>query len=332
MRRLFYIFSALTLWVNIVGCVRDGSYKRYEGAVWNTTFHITYDSPRLLDDSMQTVMSRVELSLSPFCDSSLVSDINACRSMVTDSLFRRVFTTALQVSRVSGGLYDPTVGPLVELWGFGRHKGVEEPSQRQIDSARMSVGIARCRLEGGLVVKPSPATYFDFSSITKGYGCDLIGEMLRRNGCGDYMVEIGGEMALSGTNPRGEKWRVMVEAPVDDDTTQTRRRMTVIEVTDCGVATSGNYRNYRDFDSGRKGHTISPLTGRPVKSNTLSATVIAPDAMTADALATACMAMDIDEALAMVEAWEGAEAMLVTIGDDGGWLMRTTAGFPELKD
>lgn len=193
------------------------------------------------------------------------------------------------------------------------------------------MGIGRCRLQGDRIIKAKPGTEFNFSAITKGYGADLVGEMLRRNGCDDYMVEIGGEMALSGVNSRGEPWHVMIDAPCDADTAHVlHERLAIIHVTDCGVATSGNYRNFKRTASGRKHHTISPVTGRPVMTSTLSATVIAPDAMLADALATSCMAMPLDSALAMIEAWPGTAAMIVAEGENGRYDIRTTSRFPGL--
>ena len=231
---------------------------------------------------------------------------------------------------MSGGCYDPTVAPLVNLWGFGYKKAAVEPRQEQIDSALRLVGIGRCTLEGDRIKKLDPSTEFDFSSITKGYACDLIGEMLRRNGCSDYLVEIGGEVAVSGKNPQGEKWRIMIDAPVENDTAVVHKRLSVIAVTDCGVATSGNYRNFKKTSSGKRWHTISPSTGRPARSTTLSATVIAPDAMMADALATACMAMPLPDAMRMIESLPHTEALLVT-ASSSGYEKHATGGFPETE-
>lgn len=314
-----------------VGCRKETPYKHYDGAVWGTTFHITYQSDRVLDDSIVCVMSRVENSLSPFSDSSLVTAINENRTCVTDTLFRRIFTAAQLVNRQSGGAYDPTVLPLVELWGFGRNRNIsQEPDSSAIALALHGVGIGFCKIDGAKVIKRSPDTRFDFSSITKGYGCDLVGEMLKRNGCKNFMVEIGGEMSLQGVNSRGLPWRVMVEAPVDNDTTTARQQFSVIDITNCGIATSGNYRNFHDFKSGRKGHTISPVTGYPVTTHTLSATVVAPNAMLADALATACMALPADKAMAMIAKFDNTGAMLIVIDDStGGWRTITTPGFPK---
>ncbi len=309
------------------GCTDQKSYRKCEGVIWATTYHITYRSDRMLDDSIIDVMNQVEMSLSPFIDSSLVSRINVNETVLTDSLFRRIFTASLKVNGQSGGAFDPTVAPLVNLWGFGYRNSGKEPVQRQIDSCLAFVGIKGCSLRGDSIVKLTPNTEFNFSAITKGYGCDLIGEMLRRNGCTDYIVEIGGEVAASGKNPHGEPWRIMIDAPVENDTTVVHKRMAVISVTDCGVATSGNYRNFRSTATGKAWHTISPATGRPAETSVLSATVIAHDAMMADAYATSCMAMELQDALAMIDAISGVEALLVS-ADPTGYVMHPSAGFP----
>lgn len=313
----------------ITGCDGMASYRKCEGAVWATSYHITYRSDRNLDDSIMSVMRMVENSLSPFSDSSLVSRINRGETDVADSLFCRVFLVSQDINRRSGGVFDPTVAPLVNLWGFGYRNNGGEPTAAQIDSARALVGIQQCHLNGNRVVKRGVLTEFDFSAITKGYGCDIIGEMLQRNGCSDFLIEIGGEVVASGSNLQGEKWRIMVDAPVESDTAVVHSRLAVIAVTDCGVATSGNYRNYRNTGSGKVWHTISPLTGYPARSETLSATVVAKDAMTADALATACMAMPVDSALAMIKTMPGTEALIVT-ASGSGYSLHTTPGFPEL--
>ncbi len=320
---LFFILA----FILAASCSVPPTYRSAEGAVWNTTYHITYRADRDLRDSVLAVMRMVERSLSPFADSSLVSRINRGEEVAADSLLRRIFAASQDVCRSSGGAFDPTVAPLVNLWGFGYRPGDPEPTQEDIDSLLAFVGMDSCRIaDDGRVVKKHPSTEFNFSAITKGYGCDLVGEMLRRNGCTDYMVEIGGEIALSGKNPRDEEWRIMVDAPVSGDSAVIHEKLAIISLTDCGVATSGNYRNYRETGSGRAWHTISPVTGRPALTDLLSATVIAPDCMMADALATSCMAMPADSALRMIEALPDTEALLVTADT-----VLTTGGFPEME-
>lgn len=330
MRKLFLALIAILAVTLFAGCDSRSPYRHCEGVIWATSYHITYRSEKMLDDSVLAVLRGVEQSLSPFIDSSLVSDINAGVTDRTDSLFRRIFLTSCEISRISGGAYDPTVAPLVNLWGFGYRTTGREPTQQQIDSALNLVGILECRLEGNRIVKRSPETEFDFSSITKGYACDLVGDMLRRNGCSDFIVEIGGEVRASGENDRGHGWRIMIDAPVENDTAVVHSGIAVIEISDCGVATSGNYRNYRKTSAGKSWHTISPATGRPAVSSTLSATVIAPDAMTADALATACMVLQPDSALSMMSRLPHTEALLVSSGPKG-FELHPTSGFPEMR-
>lgn len=312
---------------SLVGCVRQGAYRNDEGMVWNTVYHISYQCDRDLHDSILAVMKMVERSLSPFADESLISAINRGDSVEADTLLRRIFAASQEVNRNSHGAFDPTVAPLVNLWGYGYRKTGVEPIPEAIDSLLELVGIQECAIdENGHVVKKHPDTEFNFSAITKGYGCDLVGEMFRRNGCVNYMVEIGGEIAASGVSSRGRAWRIMVDAPIDCDTAVVHERMAVIEVSDCGVATSGNYRNYRETSDGRTWHTISTRTGRPAVTDLLSATVVAPSCMLADAYATACMARSADSALMMLEVVPGVDALLVTRDT-----VLMTENFPEIK-
>ncbi|MBD5323183.1 MAG: FAD:protein FMN transferase [Bacteroides sp.] len=319
-----YIIVSVTL---LVACTPPARYRSAEGVMWNTTYHITYRSDRDLHDSIIAVMKRVEQSLSPFADSSLISAVNRGEAVKADSLLMRIFNASVEVNRMSHGAFDPTVAPLVNLWGYGYRTTGVEPTAEAIDSLLGSVGIGECSITtDGFIRKKSPATEFNFSAITKGYGCDLVGEMLARNGCEDYMVEIGGEIVLAGCSPRGRQWRIMVDAPIDCDTAIVHERMAVVELTGRGVATSGNYRNYRETPEGRTWHTISPRDGRPAMTDLLSATVVAPDCMLADAYATACMAQSADSAMAMIESLHGVEALLVTRDT-----VMTSSNFPPLS-
>lgn len=289
------------------GCRRD-SYRIEEGGVWNTTYRIIYSSPLDLSDSIRAVMHTVEMSLSPFCDSSVIAAVNRGERVTVDSLVAKVFRASVDISRRSGGAFDPTVAPLVNLWGFGYSAGSQEPDSAAIDSLLERVGITECRLSGDTLIKKHPLTEFNFSAITKGLGCDMVAEMLHRNGCRDYLVEIGGEIAMRGLNSRHQPWHIMVDMP---DTAMLHSQLTVIAPGDCGIATSGNYRNFKVTSRGIVWHTINPVTGHPAPARLLSATVIAPTAMIADALATSCMAMDPDSAMAMIELYPLAHALFV---------------------
>ena len=315
MRRLA---AALLAAVLLAACSRAPRWHTGEGAAWGTLYHLTYNAPASLHDSVRAVMRAVELSVSPFEPASRIAAVNAGRTDTLDAMLAALVAESQRVCSISGGAFDPTVMPLVDLWGFGPSGERVEPRQEQIDSALQLVGILDCRLEGLRFVRKHPGTRFDFSAIAKGMGVDAVAAMLRRNGVTDYMVEIGGEVALGGRNPRGDDWRIQIDAPVDDPDGATHERMRVVAPgSGSCIATSGNYRNYRTLRDGtRAAHIISPATGRTVASDVLSATVVAPSCMLADALATAAMAMPSDSALAMVRRLPGVRLILaVAVAD-----------------
>lgn len=290
----------------LAGCTGGDRYvwRKASGSMWNTLYNVTYRSEHQLDDSIVATMHRVEMALSPFQPQSIISRINRGECDVrADAMVRRVFAASQRVSELSDGMFDPTVAPLINYWGFGYASADSLP----LDSVRALVGICDCYIAAdGSVKKKHKDTEFNFSAITKGYGCDAVGEMLRRNGCTDFLVEIGGEIAASGSSPRDDRWRVMVDAPTDCSDSIVHDGMLTLDIADCGVATSGNYRNYRLTGQGKVSHTINPRTGRPMtldRSDTtvLSATVVAPTAMDADALATAAMLLPPHKAEMMMK-------------------------------
>ena len=242
----------------LTSCNQRAGYRTVEGSVWHTTYRITYRADRPLDDSIAAALMRVENSLSVFNDESLVSLVNISdsRKIGADSLFMRVMAMSRRVNALSRGAFDPTVEPLVNLWGFGRDGEGTAPSEAGIAAVLESVGIQDCFVDAdGRVVKKTNATHFDFSAIAKGLGCDAVGEALRRGGATDYMVEIGGEIALAGTNPRGEPWHIMIDAPVESRDSVVHSELTTVALTDCGVATSKLPRPRR---SARRPHDIAP--------------------------------------------------------------------------
>ncbi|MDE6383256.1 MAG: FAD:protein FMN transferase [Paramuribaculum sp.] len=310
MNRLTLLAAAAIM---LAGCTPTTAYRTDSGEIWTTSYNITYESASDLSDSILAVLNEVDRSLSPFNPDSRISAINAGSSTETDSLLRRMIRVSTEVNGMSGGLFDPTVAPLVNLWGFGYRKARELPDSAAVADALGLVGISRCSLTGDTLIKGHPQMEFNFSAIAKGFACDLVGEMLRRNGVENFLVEIGGEIVAAGINSRGEQWHVQIDAPQPGN---GHKRLTVIPLTDCALATSGNYRNYRQADSLTVWHTINPLTGYPAVTHTLSATVRASDCALADALATACMAMSADSALSMIAAVPGAACLLVVESAD----------------
>ena len=164
--------------------------------------------------------------------------------------------------------------------------------------------------------------------MAKGYACDVIADLLRRKGVRHFLIEIGGEMVLSGRNPEGNRWRVGISKPIDDSTASGTEWEQRLSLTDKAIATSGNYRNYYVRDGKKYAHTIDPATGRPVQHSLLSATIVANDCLTADALATACMVMGVDSALALTERLPGVEGFFICDQGNGTHRLAFTSGMP----
>lgn len=307
------IITFATVLITLVSCGRG--YRNLEGMVWHTTFHITYESDRDLTDSIYKVLDEVGRSLNFFDDLSLVSKVNANDSTDVDADFIRVYEMSRMVNNETAGAFDPTLGPLIDAWGFGRGHEATSDTLR-LDSLLQITGIDKTHLENGRLIKSDKGIRFNFSAIAKGYGCDRIGEMLERNGVTSYLVEIGGEICCKGQGPRADsdgKWRVSIDKPIITDSL-IHESQCVIAVTDCGIATSGNYRNFHQGDGSRYGHTISSITGRPVQTDVLSATVIAPTAMEADAFATSMMAMGKEKSAALADRFGLATLLILSDG------------------
>ncbi len=272
-------------------------YQTDSGAVFGTFYHLSYQSNDNLRAGVEAELHRVDSSLSMFNPASIISRLNRGEDVEVDSLFATVFSLAEQVSANSGGAFDITVAPLVNAWGFGFKNGTL-PDSAQVDSLLQHVGYQCVHLTAdGRLQKDDEGIILDCSAIAKGFGVDVVANYLRRQGVENFMVEIGGEVIVNGTNPKGEAWRVGINKPIDDSESISNELETVLSLSDCAMATSGNYRNYYTTQDGRRvAHTIDPHTGYPVQHSLLSATVLAPTCAEADAYATSFMVMGMDSA------------------------------------
>ena len=303
MKKLIYIVVAIGL-VALAMCrtkeaeTQALSYHKLEGTVFHTIYHITYQGERDYHDEIKQLFKEFDGSLSMFNDTSIITRMNNCdTSVVANRYFRHVFTKAMEVSEATGGAFDITVAPLVNLWGFG-FKNSDNVSQAAIDSILQFVGYKTVHLdEEGHLHKDDPRTIMDASSIAKGYMSDVVADFLREQGVENYMVEIGGEVALNGVNPKGSRWSIGINKPTDDSTQVNSELQDILYMSEGGVATSGNYRNFYYKDGKKYAHTIDPHTGYPIQQDILSSTVIARDCMTADAYATAFMVLGKEKAM-----------------------------------
>ena len=299
---------------------------KLSGVVWTTDYHITYQGKIDLNDSVQAVLNAVDMSASVYNEKSVISAINAGRSDAMDACLKQLYEASLKVHKASGGAFDPTVMPLVNAWGFG-YKNGQLPTQTQLDSILQFVGLEKTRLEQNRIVKQDSRTQFDFSSIAKGYACDEIGRMLERNGVENYMVEIGGEVAVKGVSPRGDKWNVSVDMPQSDPNGVHHESVMTLSLEDGGVATSGNYRKYKEVAGKRISHIVNPKTGMSEESTLLSVTITAPDCMTADAWATACMAMGTEKTQALMENEKKMGVMTIATTTNGSYEVWSNKAF-----
>lgn len=275
-------------------------YQKNADFIFGTTYHITYQCDSNMAAGIKAELLKVDQSLSPFNEKSIITAVNQNKAVQLDSMFLDVYNLAVQISDETDGAFDITVAPLVNAWGFG-FKNSTLPSPYQVDSLRQIVGYQKVSLENGHIKKKDPRIMLDCSAIAKGYGCDVIAKYLRSRGVKNFMVEIGGEIVTSGLNPDRLPWKVGVTKPSDDSLSTSHELQTVLNVTDMAMATSGNYRNFY-YKGGKKyAHTIDPKTGFPVQHNILSATVIAKSCAEADAYATSFMVMGLEKAQKVME-------------------------------
>ena len=304
--------------------------QRCEGMVFGTVYHITYQYPTNLEDSITAELQKVDDSLSPFNKQSTITAVNENTDLSADAMLAEVFLLSKRVSQDTFGAFDITVAPLVNLWGFG-FKNMENVSQDRVDSLMQYVGFEKVKLEGNTITKTTPEIMLDCSAIAKGYGVDAVGKMLERQGIRSYMVEIGGEVRLRGCNPSGKNWSIGITKPEDDSLSLQSEIERIITTTDVSIATSGNYRNFYVKNNKKYAHTIDPRTGYPVQHSILSATVLAHDCAVADAYATAFMVLGLDSAQIVLNKDTTLKAFFIYTTDDGTTSQWCSPGIPGVR-
>ncbi len=294
----------------------DNELRSFSGEALGTVYTVQFYSDHKfpVQERFDSVIGAINHSMSTYIPDSDISRINdGDTTVVVDDMFKEVLAEARKVYEVTDGYYDPTVGILVNAYGFGPEKAINQLDKQILDSLRQFVGLDEISLSvEGRIKKENSAVYIDFNSIAKGYCIDRVGVMLEENGVTDYLIEMGGELRARGTNlEKKSAWKVGIEnisAPVED-----RQYTKIVALTDRGMAGSGNYRKFRvDSATGKRFvHTVNPLTGLAEKTDVLSATVIANTCAEADAYATACMAMGLERSKIVLESLENVDAYLL---------------------
>ncbi|MGV6803615.1 MAG: FAD:protein FMN transferase [Ruegeria sp.] len=334
------LMLALALPLVVSGCLFDKEPEvvRLSGETMGTTYHITAIGEDLdeteLSAAVEETLAQVNGKMSNWDPNSEVSTFSASTSTdpvsVSDE-FALVIAAANEVHEKTGGTFDVTLGPLIELWGFGPRKPEDPvPSDDEISAALDKVGQARLLTldrQTGTLAKSEPEVGINLSAIAKGYGIDAVAQKLRGAGVESYMVEIGGDLVAKGQNDKGEAWRIGIEKPE----TASQGIQLIVPLDNRGMATSGDYKNFFEQDGVRYSHIIDPTTGRPITHRTTSVTVLADNAMMADAWATAMLALGQEKGLKLADEY-GLAVFFISrdvTGDDDAYITVQSSAFKD---
>lgn len=329
---MFRQILGVVVFLLLLGCKQSSTYQEVSGLTMGTTYMVKANSDKTLDHkAIDSILVQVNTALSTYIPTSDISRFNTSKAGIaiatlTGNHFLHNMESAREVSRVSNNAFDPTVMPLVNYWGFGTtgKKTLTQIDSTQIQAMMAFVGFDKVEITRDSITKSFANTQLDFSAIAKGYGVDEIYRYLQSHRVKDCYVEIGGEVRTMGVNQRGTPWILGINLP--DREAALSDFISYVQLTDKAMATSGNYRNYYEIGGKYYGHTIDPQTGYTA-SSVLSATIIADDCMTADALATACMVLGIENSMRLIDSRNNIEGMFVYSTDDGTRLIKQTQGF-----
>ena len=301
-----------------------------QGLAQGSYYAITYydEQGRNFQHEIDSIFHAVDVSVNLWVDSSVISKVNRNEEVVLDGIFIDNFNIAQEAAKLSDGYFDPTISPIVAAWGFSYKTG-DTITPQLIDSLKQLVDYRNIRIENGKVIKEHPDMKLDFNAIAQGYTSDMIAAFLDSKGIKNYLVDTGGEIMAKGAKPNGKPWIVGIEKPADnwdsEQVVQTR-----LALRDKGLVTSGSTRKYVERDGKRYSHCIDPNTGYPVEHQLLSATVLAESSVWADALASICMVMGMEQSLPLIESLDGVEAYYIYVNDDNELETFSTEGFKAL--
>lgn len=317
----------------LVACSQQKSEVHFTGPTMGTTYNVKYVAssdvtPEQLKSEVDSELVDINQLMSTYIEDSELSRFNQWHSVEPFPLSEQalfVMAEAKRLGEISEGVLDVTVGPLVNLWGFGPNARPDKiPTDAEVLHAKNRVGLEKLELNSTSARKTHEELYVDLSTIAKGYGVDRLAEILASHDIDNYLVEVGGEMRLSGKKVNGQQWRIAIEKPLSQERAVER----IISVGNNAVATSGDYRIYYEEDGVRYSHLIDPTIGKPINHNLVSVTVVHPSSMTADGLATALNVMGKDKALILAEKQE--LAVLLITKEEHGFKEYTSSKFDEL--
>lgn len=300
---------------------------KLSGAVFGTSYNVIYDDEIDYTVQFDSLFAVINKSLSTYIPNSDISKLNRNEPVVVDHHFECVFSTSKKIYEATHGVFDPTIGDVVNAWSFGADQNKFLTDSTTINGLMAHVGFDKVKLEGKKIIKPLE-TYLEFNAIAKGYSVDVISAFLESKNINNYLVEIGGELRVKGKNKEKRKpWRVGLDEPRFDGEQSVFK---AINLKDEAMATSGTYRKFKVDENGNKfAHIINTKTGYPTRTNILSVSVIAKDCMVADGYATAFQAMGIDAVQSFLKSHPELKVFLIFENDVNALETLALNGFPE---
>lgn len=327
MNKVLFWFVGLVV---LASCVRQPQKMVLQGLAQGSYYAITYfdEQHRDFQQEIDSIFHAVDVSVNLWVDSSIICRVNRNEDVTLDPIFIDNFNIAQEAAKLSDGYFDPTISPIVAAWGFSNKTG-DSITPQLIDSLKRLVNYQNIRIENRKVIKADPNMKLDFNAIAQGYTSDMIAAFLGSKGIKNYLVDTGGEIMARGSKPNDQPWIVGIEKPAANWDSE-RSVQTCIALRDKGLVTSGSSRKYVERDGKRYSHCINPKTGYPVEHNVLSATVLAENSVWADALASICMVMGLEQSLPIIESLDGVEAYYIFVNDSNELETYATAGFKQL--
>jgi len=325
--KIRYISVVYFLILLFPSCRETPTYDNFAGFAQGTTYSMVFENtgklnPQDLKSEVEKILREFDLSLSLYVDSSILSGVNRNEDLAVDDYFSEAFRISAEISEMTDGAFDITVGPLVRAWGFGPDDN-RNFSESKRDSLLRLVGMDKVKIENGRVIKANPGINLDFNAMAQGYSVDIISDYFSSRGIKSFLVEIGGEVRVKG-DKQGVLWRIGIDRPEDNNNLPGNDLQAVISLKDRSLATSGNYRKFYIENGVKYSHTIDPRTGYPARNQLLSATIIAKDCATADGIATACMVIGKDKAIEFLGFHPEFDAFLVFSDNSGNYQTWTT--------
>lgn len=297
------------------------------------TIKIVTQSPadeQVLHQGIQAVVDRINNAMSnwiPNSDVSKFGSLNPGSFLQVSKDTQNVLELAIEIARKTDGAFDPTVSPLIELWGFGTKERDHFPTDAEIEQLLAKTGYQKLLFQDGKTAKTHAGLQLNLGAIAKGYALDQVALFLDASGYQNYLIDIGRELRANGTNLKGEPWRVAIENPDPEVDSPILR---VVSLKNKSIATSGDYRQFFEYQGNQYSHILDPRTGRPIPPNITLASVVAKDCANADGWATALMVLPVDKGIALVEAEPELECLLVQRLENGIFSIHMSSGFEDL--